>query len=169
MAAGPTYTPIATTTLGSAASSVTFSSISGSYTDLIIVVNPQLASGVGNTNLTMRVNSDTGTNYSWTRLTGDGSSAGSDRASNYSSMILCNAGYMNNAAPSSYIIHVMNYSNTSTYKTVINRANLASVGTDAVVNLWRSTAAINNIQLYAQSGGNMASGSTFTLYGVKSA
>jgi hypothetical protein len=34
-----TYEPIATTTLGTAAASVTFSSISGAYTDLVLVCN----------------------------------------------------------------------------------------------------------------------------------
>ncbi len=59
-----TYEPLATTTLGSAASSVTFSSISGSYTDLVVVFSG--TAGGGNSNLILTFNSDTGSNYSWT-------------------------------------------------------------------------------------------------------
>jgi hypothetical protein len=44
MAAGNTYVAIAEQTLGTAAASVTFSSISGAYTDLVFVVNPMGAS-----------------------------------------------------------------------------------------------------------------------------
>ena len=62
MAAGSTYTPIATTTLGSAASSVTFSSISGSYTDLILITNP--SSATTDQSIYVQFNADTGTNYS---------------------------------------------------------------------------------------------------------
>ncbi|NBQ97859.1 MAG: hypothetical protein EBU12_06490, partial [Microbacteriaceae bacterium] len=62
MAAGNTYSQIASTTLGSAASSVTFSSIAATYTDLVIVV--QAAVTAGSIALRMQFNSDTGTNYS---------------------------------------------------------------------------------------------------------
>jgi hypothetical protein len=76
MAAGSTYTPIATTTLGSAASSVTFSSIAGTYTDLRIVYSTVSSADAGNY---LRFNSDSGSNYSNTTLFGNGSSAGSNR------------------------------------------------------------------------------------------
>jgi hypothetical protein len=82
MAAGSTYTPIATNTLSSATGTVTFSSISGSYTDLILISNIKS----GNTNqasLLFRVNaSATGSLYSGTMIYGTGSAAGSNRQSN---------------------------------------------------------------------------------------
>ena len=67
MAAGSTYTPIATTTLGSAATSYTFTSIPSTYTDLVLVGN---LSSSSNTNISIRIYSDSGTNYSNTYLTG---------------------------------------------------------------------------------------------------
>jgi hypothetical protein len=164
-----TYEPIATTTLGTAASSVTFSSIPATYTDLICIVNAQLVSGATSTNLIGFLNNDTGNNYSWTRLFGDGSSAASDRASNYGSMILAAAGFLSAANPTNYIIQINNYANTTTNKTVLNRANLGSNGTDVIVNLWRNTAAITTLKLQTQISNNMIAGSTFTLYGIKSA
>jgi len=74
MAAGVTYTPIATTTLGSAQSSVTFNSFSG-YTDLVCVYSTY--STVAVADIVIQFNGDTGSNYSATLLFGDGSSAGS--------------------------------------------------------------------------------------------
>ena len=60
----------------------------------------------------------------------------------------------------------MNYSNTTTNKTVILRNNYPAVATWAVVGLWQNTAAINEISLYPEVA-SWLSGSTFTLYGIK--
>lgn len=160
-----TYEPIATQTLSSSVSSVTFSSITGTYTDLVLISS---IIGAGTGYPSIRFNSDTGTNYSFTQLYGTGSATGSDRSSNYSSILIpwisrytTSAGYVD-------IVNIMNYANTTTYKTVIGRANNAGYGADASVGLWRNTAAISTITLTALTA-NFASGSTFTLYGIKAA
>jgi len=62
----------------------------------------------------------------------------------------------------------MNYANTTTNKTILSRSNAADKGVMATVSLWRNTAAINSITLLA-SANNFATGSTFSLYGVKNA
>ena len=157
-----TYTPIATTTLGSAASSVTFSSISGSYTDLRIVYATTASGDAGNY---LRFNSDSGSNYSRTNLYGNGSSAGSDRQSNVTGIY---GPFTMSSAITSNTIDIMNYSNSTTYKTCLVRAGAANNSTLATVGLWRSTSAITSI-LITCDGANFVSGSTFTLYGVKSA
>jgi hypothetical protein len=161
-----TYEPIATTTLGSAASSVTFSSISGSYTDLVLVSN--VSGSGGNANLRITLNSDTGSSYSTTALSGDGSSAVSNRSSNQTAMLVVQTGASLNAAWTTYISHFMNYSNTTTYKTALSRFAAAGSETTANVHLWRSTSAVTSITI-ATSTNNYASGSTFTLYGIKAA
>ena len=168
MAAGSTYTPIATTTLGSAASSVTFSSISGTYTDLILIMNTKNVTSTGYPRI--QFNGDTSTNYSRTALSGDGSSAQSGRNAN---IAFCTASYNAASDTSNFnfnsICHIMNYSNTTTYKTVLFRSNNAGTGTDAVVNLWRKTPeAINSIYIFLDAG-QYATGSTFTLYGIAAA
>jgi len=76
MAAGPTYEPIATTTLGTAQPTVTFSSIASTYTDLVIVAQLTTAAP---TNMRIRFNGDTTANYSNTTVTGNGSTATSVR------------------------------------------------------------------------------------------
>jgi hypothetical protein len=160
-----TYEPIATTTLGSATNTVTFSNLSQTYTDIVAVIVPKTASSTAN--CLARVNGDTGTNYSRTVLSGNGSTASSSRISNTSYLNFDNAAYLNTEF-SPWIIHFMNYSNTTTFKTVLNRGNNAALGVDAAVNLWRSTSAITEIS-FLQTSGNYATGSTFTLYGIKAA
>jgi hypothetical protein len=163
-----TYEPIATTTLSSAQSSVTFSSISGSYTDLILVCSPaQTTQGQGD--LQFRFNSDTGGNYSFTRLIGSGSAASSSRATNTSFINFEYYGYPSDTLGNSVqIVQIMNYSNTTTYKTALGRPNSAETGLEASVGLWRSTAAITSITGF-MSAGTLKAGSTFSLYGIKSA
>jgi hypothetical protein len=161
MAAGSTYTPIATTTIASAVASYTFSSITGSYTDLVLITNPITTA---NTDIKVRFNSDSGSNYSWTRLYGDGSSAASQRVSEtYGEITNSRTTLISNS-----ITHFQNYSNATTYKTYLSRGNAPDVLVAATVGLWRNTAAITSITLLPASG-NLDVGTTFTLYGIASA
>lgn len=162
-----TYEPIATTTLNSATASVSFSSISGSYTDLVLIVSAWHETT--GSQVALRFNGDTGSNYSYTRLLGNGTTASSERDTNKSTIFL---GYVNNTATApNFICHIQNYANTTTYKTTLNRfnttGNYGNLG--ATVGLWRSTSAITSMSISAADGGNFASGSTFTLYGIKAA
>jgi hypothetical protein len=166
MPAGSTYTPIATTTLGSAQATVTFSSL-GSYTDIVAVITAKVSAS--SYDLSFRVNGDSGTNYSLTALSGNGSTASSIRVSNATAGRGDYRAYMDTSEFNNYIINFMNYGNSTTYKTIIGRGNSAALGTDAVVNLWRNTAAITSIVFAPEFTGNFATGSTFTLYGIASA
>jgi hypothetical protein len=164
-----TYDKIATNTLGSATATVTFSSISGTYTDLVFVFN----GGTTSSGPTMRltVNGDSGANYSDTALDGDGSSAVSTRHSGANFMAITNnVGIAGTLGAQTTIMQLQNYSNATTYKTVLFRANNATSsgfpGVTAAVGLWRNTAAITSISLTTAST-TFLSGSTFTLYGIK--
>lgn len=163
MPAGATYTTIATTTLGSAQSSVTFSSISGSYTDLVLVIQGNFGSAGGSP--TFRANGDSGSNYSDTFMYGSGSSAVSGRQTSQTQGAL---GYMSNAQ-SSVIAHFMNYSNSTTNKTVISRGNDTNNLVMARVALWRSTAAITSLEIRQDAAQSFQSGTTFSLYGITAA
>jgi hypothetical protein len=166
MPAGSTYTPIATTTFGSSANSYTFTSIPSTYTDLILVVNSGNVSG--NPSLTLQFNGDTGNNYSMTNMRGNGTSASSSSQST-TSYINFNFVDMSTTITSNYIIHIMNYSNTTTNKTALGRFNNANTGTQATVGLWRSTSAINAVRVFTDNGVSYLANSTFTLYGIASA
>jgi hypothetical protein len=166
MAAGSTYTPIATTTLGSDTASYTFSSISGSYTDIVVALSVS-STHTGVTSLVLQFNSDTGSNYSNTRLGGDGSSAFSDRDSNVTAPRLALIGNSTTEF-NPVIMNLNNYSNATTYKSILSRGNYASSYVTAYAALWRSTSAITSIKIFPFSG-SLRSGSTLTLYGITAA
>jgi hypothetical protein len=161
-----TYEPLATTTLGSAAASITFSTISGAYTDLVLVFFTP--SNSINDDMYLQYNSDTGSNYSNTTLRGNGTTASSTRGSNTTGARFSDSSSPTTTTSNTAIIHIMNYANTTTYKTNISRSNNASTGIDAMVTLWRNTAAITSVKVYPASG-NMATGTIATLYGIKAA
>lgn len=158
-----TYVALATQTLGSAATSVTFSSISNSYTDLRIVLNVTASSLV---NGRMQFNGDTSALYSTTVLYGSGSVAASTRQSGQNSIWLDNTDTGTNWCVTT--IDVMNYSNSTTFKTALIRGNAASSQVDAHVGLWRNTNAITSLTLFPSSG-TYSVGSTFSLYGIANA
>jgi hypothetical protein len=156
-----TYTPIATTTLSSAAANYTFSSIPSTYTDLVLVANGSTSSGTEN--ILLRFNGDTATNYSRTRILGSGTAASSERASNSTGVGIGDWG----TDRCMVIVNIQNYSNTTTCKSTISRSDTQEY-LSAYVGLWRSTAAINSITFY-KSSGNINAGTTLTLYGIASA
>jgi hypothetical protein len=165
MAIAQTYVPIATTTLGSNTASYTFSSIPSTYTDLVLIATGTATALV---NFSLRFNGDSSTNYSRTMLYGNGSSAASYQVTNYALIPL---GDFDTSQIASHIVNIQNYSNTTTYKTVLGRWNnnagtYASLG--ATASLWRSTSAINSITALPD-GGVFKTGSTFTLYGIAAA
>jgi hypothetical protein len=155
------YTVVGSNLLGT--TGVTFNSFSG-YTDLILVQSvAATAPAIG----CIQVNSDTGANYSQTSMSGNGSTVSSSRASGATQLNTVIAHL--NTAWSNYTSHFMNYANTTTYKTCIQRYNDTALGTEAVVGLWRNTAAITSIKVYMDRAEYYVVGSTFTLYGIKAA
>jgi hypothetical protein len=167
MAAANTYTQIASTTLGSAASSVTFSSIPSTYTDLVLVMNYFSTASEWPM---IQFNSDTATNYSFTEMYGNGTSANSARQSSVSGIWVGYGAYSpaGSTNPGTIIINIQNYANATTYKTTLSRSNSTN-GVEATVGLWRSTSAINTIVLKHQTATTYIAGSTFTLYGISAA
>jgi len=163
-----TYVALDKVTVGTATPSITFTGISGSYTDLVIVASNVVASS-GFPNIGLRFNSDTGANYSSTILEGTGSTARSVRKTNVTTISDGDNVSLGGSTPSTIIYNIMNYSNTTTYKTVLLRANDTTsstyAGVSAVVGLWRNTAAITSVTLTL---GDFAAGATFSLYGIKS-
>jgi len=160
-----TYVALDKVTASGSASSITFSSIPSTYTDLVIVAQTSVASGSYQNQL--QVNGDTGTNYSTTYLSGSGSAVTSTRGSNVSQAVLGYDDYNTTAIGQMTTIHLMNYANTTTYKTILARGSNANTGVSTTVSLWRSTAAITSVTVKNSGGVNYASGSTFSLYGIK--
>lgn len=159
-----TYTPIATVTLSSSQSSYTFNSFSG-YTDLILISNHATTA---TTTLFMRFNSDSGNNYSYTQLWApNGSLAYTQRQANANSIDMHDS--TSTVGQNMLISNIMNYSNTTKYKTVLTGANDNANGRRYVdAQVWASTTAVTSITLFMLTG-NISAGTIFTLYGIKSA
>lgn len=161
-----TYEPIATTTLSSAASSITFSSIPSTYTDLRVVLVGTVTSGAA---AWLRFNSDTGANYSETYLEGSGSAALSGMNAPATKLTMVST-FFSTTQPSFVTADIFSYAG-STNKTCLMEHNQDFNGSGYVgrkVGLWRNTAAITTVTL-STSGNQFATGTTATLYGIKAA
>jgi hypothetical protein len=166
-----TYTPIATLTSSGSTSTFSFTSISGTYTDLVLVCSLRSSFSIGVHDTLIRVNGSTSAIYSRTTLNGNGSSASSTRNTSQTGFY---AGQVQGATSTSgvfstQLIQLMNYSNATTNKTFLSRNNSPTDSTSAIVGLWRNTAAITQVDILNADGSNWVSGSTATLYGIKAA
>jgi hypothetical protein len=156
----PTYTALATVTLGASASSVTFSSIPATYRDLIFVVNASVPTG--GTSLRVRYNGDAGNNYPFVYIYGDGNDGyGGSGTSSFveSATIYTGIGTV--------LFHIMDYSATDKHKTTLSRAALQAENVNAFAARWANTAAITTIEA-SPNAGSFSAGSTFALYGIAS-
>jgi hypothetical protein len=155
----PTYTPLATVTLGSSASSVTFSSIPATYRDLIVIVDGKTSLV---TNTVVRLNSDSGSNYSYVVAEGNGTSATSFSGTGSSPEVGRMATLQSNV-----IIEIMDYSATDKHKTILGRGNSSGDLVRMSCTRWANTAAVNSVQILpSPSPRTFDSGATFNLYGV---
>jgi hypothetical protein len=165
-----TYTLISSNVLASSAASVTFSSIPGTYTDLVLRISTR--SSNTDAALSMTFNSDTSTNYSRTFLRADGSSAASGRSSNtdqIGNLYISNSGNTANTFGSMeiYIPSYLASQNKPVSSIGIEETNSATANMATLAALWRNTAAITTINLFPISPANFVSGSSFYLYGIK--
>lgn len=167
------YESIATVTVGSGgSSSVTFSSIPSTYKHLQIR-GLQRTSNTSGTNWTVNVrfNADTGSNYAYHGLRGDGSSAIAYAGANQTIALGIISGDDANTALAWGVGYtdVLDYADTNKFKTIRTLTGFEENGSGMVEltsGLWRNTAAIDSITLGAGSG-NFLQYSSFALYGVK--
>jgi hypothetical protein len=160
-----TYIALDKKTIDVAVSNITFTGISSAYTDLVII---GAINGVSSaTDVWMRVGNgsvDTGTNYSWTWMSGNSAGANSESAANSSYLYFDGWGTIS-TSPSIMELNYMNYANTSTYKSIIMQRGDSSKEVNAQIGLWRGLTAINTIQI-GLAAGNFNVGTTFSLYGI---
>ena len=164
-----TYKPIASTTLSSAAATVTFSGIPSTYTDLVIRMSTRVDYATNDGNILIRFNGDTASNYSYTFVYGNGSSTVSSRGST-TRIIGASATQGTSSTSSTFAtaeLYIPNYLVSQNKPLSIDSAtenNATEAFRTANAGLWRNTAAITSINL---EGGNFVSGSTFDLYGIE--
>lgn len=153
----PTYIPLATTTLGSAASSVTFGSIPQGYRDLVLVY---AGTATGGGDVVLSFNADTTNTYPNVQMFGTGSSAISSTFTR-TGVFVCFA----STNQHNWIAHVMDSSATDKHKTVLSRYNVPTSETSAEAGRWPSTSAVTSVAVRITTN-NFATGSVFSLYGV---
>lgn len=159
----PTYTALATLTLTGSASSVTFSSISQAYADLVLVANITHTLAAGGASVRMN---GVATGYKYLVMAGNGSTANNSSSSGTGIPLTSYADLSNTSAVQSQM-QVMDYASTNKNKSTLTRTNKASQATEAGVGQNDSTSAVTTISVYESSGaGAFAAGSTFSLYGI---
>lgn len=168
---GSAFELISTQVLTGSASSVTFSSIPATYKHLQIraVV---LGTGGNLAMFRMRFNSDTGSNYAWHRLRGDGSSVSSaaGTSQSYIEPLQRIAGNTSNSTSySGAVIDILDYAVTTKNKTTCTLGGHALDTNFIMLNsgLWMNTSAITALELYLDGTNNFVSGSRFSLYGIR--
>jgi hypothetical protein len=158
----PTYTPLANITLGSAASSIVFGSIPASYRDLVIVFL-----GAGSTTLQgrIRLNADTGSNYSYQRMSGFAFPGTAASATSQTSGFISAIAQATTTSELQMNINIMDYSATNKHTTIVSRADNTTNGAEAFANRWANTSAVTSVTILTSTG-NWAVGTTAAIYGV---
>ena len=161
-----TFVKIASVTVGSGgASSIDFTSIPSTYTDLVLKVSTRTNRAAATDGLEIRLNGAT-TNHSGRRLTGDGTTAAS-------SVSVYGNTDGNNATASTFgnaEIYIPNYAG-SNYKSfsmdTVSENNATANGMTLNANLWSQTTAVSSITIVMSDGTAFNQYSTAVLYGIK--
>jgi hypothetical protein len=161
-----TYEPIASTTLSSNAAGITISSIPATYTDLRIVMSLKYATSSSAT--LIRFNGDTASNYSYTYVYTDGSTRGSSTSGNETRILVDHNSGFGTTQFVTYEMDIFSYT-SSANKMLIDKMSSDNNSSGAVSRssrCWRNSAAINSINLFRADGGNYATGTSMTIWGI---
>lgn len=165
--ATPTYDLLDSVTLASSASSVTFSSISQDYGDLVLVVS--LIPAQSGDNFAIRVNGDTGSNYNSVYAEGNGSGVSSLSNTNQTRIIIPQTWTVGNTSEAGTLItNFSDYSATDKHKSLLSRVNRGGAGTTMAASRYASTSAITSITI-GQTTYDLGAGTTAHLYGIAKA
>jgi len=159
-----TYTPIASTILSDNQASIEFTSIPGTYTDLILTGAISSTDPTFNRALRLQFNTDTSTVYSTINMYGENSLV-STKSPDSSFIGVCETPLGSNFM--TVDLQVSNYSNTGMYKTTFSSGGSANIIISAV-GVYMSTSAITSLKLFL-SGLSFRSGSSVTLHGIAAA
>jgi hypothetical protein len=163
-----TYEPIATTTLGSTATEIVFSSIPATYTDLRLVIVGLPTTSVDGL---IRFNADTTSNYSFTRISGNGTSSTSALGNNQTRIPVSGTVGWPTANPSFFTLDLFSYASATTTKACLLTSSMdqnGSGGTEAWAGLYRGTSAITSVTFLVATS-SIAAGTRATLYGIEAA
>lgn len=165
-----TYIPLATITLASAAATVTFSNIPGTYRDLILEFNHRVDTAATSADSFMRFNGDTGSNYSHVFISGNGSTTSS--AAGTRTYLETNIDDPSNFTRNQ--TQIFDYAQTNKHKSGLMKEGVPNYALFYRTFRWASTSAITSISFTAAdrlgSGtpDNFSAGSVFSIYGIAS-
>ena len=171
-----TYTLISSQVLGSSSASVTFSSIPQTYTDLKLAISARTGNGAYLDNLFMTISSDTGSNYSNTRLEGSGTTASSSATTNSTPTASANLSYVNAAGATASVfsnteIYIPNYTSSTNKQiyaySVVENNSATSNEVYSTAELWRGTSAVTSLTFSCNN--SFVVNSSFYLYGIRNA
>lgn len=165
-----TMTPIATQTLSATAASMTFSSIPQGYTDLKVIIVGYAYTSDSYGGLQIRFNGDSGANYSHRGMFAITSvvAYSNNNMTHWAAGVIQDFTTGSNTFVSSAELNIMNYSNTTTYKTGLARTSVPKYRVDGVVGVWRNTAAITSLTV-TPTDTPLNVGTIVTIYGIKAA
>jgi hypothetical protein len=160
-------------TLSTAQASIEFTSIPQTFTDLVALVSVRSADTSAFERLSVRFNSDSGTNYSGRFLYGDGGSATSSNRTG-ANLFSLEAGVQGTTSTantfSNGVLYIPNYTSSvakSLSSDSVVENNGGSAGLAITAGLWNNTAAITTVSFsYFIGAANLVAGCTISLYGV---
>lgn len=166
MPATPTYVLLTQATLAANSSSVTFSSIPQNYGDLVITLNGK-PSDTSFPVIALRFNGDSGSNYSYVGVSGNGSStnSGTNASLGYLSIGQAHGTGPSTSSQFQTIVNIIEYSAIDKHKVAISRNSVPDTGAETQVARWANTAAVTSISAITTSGG-FAIGTTISIYGL---
>lgn len=165
--AGGDYESIATVNVTSATANIDFTSIPSTYTHLQLRMLVQEPIDT----VALQINSDTGNNYSWHSLLGDGGAVAAGAASTTNMIYVATTYGTSGSNFAVAVVDILDYANTNKFKTVRsltgndNNSSFSKVGLYS--GLWQSTSAITTLRVRSRTSGNFAQYSQVALYGIK--
>jgi hypothetical protein len=165
MAAGVTYDAIKTYTFATNGTTLSWTSIPNTYTDLVLVGYVKNTTG-NNYETFITYNGDTAGHYSQGFVINYNAALQAGQNLNINQLRPFKSG---NSQWSSNQMNIMDYSATNKFKTSIGRTGDGTFATMLINGMWRSTSAINRIDITAESGSSFVAGTKFDLYGIASA
>ena len=169
------FDSIATVTLSSNQSSISFTSIPSNYKHLQIrgVARTTRAGPADMDNVVLNFNSDTGSNYSNGMYQNYGAAtsySSANQTQTYMELSRIASSYVNSSTMGGIIIDILDYANTNKYKTVRALSGISNNGSGAIAGAsgnWRNTNAISSIQITAGTGPDYTTYTSFALYGIR--
>ena len=165
--------PIATTLLGSSQATISFTNIPQNYKHLQIrAISRTNQASTGQSAFYLQCNGDTGANYSWHRVYGNGATATAGAATSVTAALVGIGAYANNPANEfgTTIADILDYSNVYKFKTFrgLSGEDENSAGYIGLHSgLWMNTASVTSIVISPASGDNFVTYSRFSLYGIR--